>query len=41
VGKEYIWGDNEEVGLESAIFVRGRNSSLNKLLGSKNVGGLS
>ena len=39
--KGRIKWDNEEVGLESATFVRGRNSWLNKLIGLKNVGGLS
>jgi len=39
--KEVIKCDNEQVGLESAIFVRGRSSSLSELTGSKNMGGLS
>lgn len=41
MGKERIKRDNKEVGLESAIFVRGRNSSFNELVGFKNGGGLS
>lgn len=38
--KGVIKGDNEKVGLESAIYLRGRNSSFNDLIGLENTGGL-
>lgn len=39
--KEFIKCNNREVGLESAILVRGRSSPLSELLGFEDMGGLS